>query len=171
MPFTLREPLRTTLDLTLTQHVPLTLQWSVRYRCSKDANRIRPFPEQVQLLPSLGGQDPYQAFHLSLWVSESNNTLEPVCPERCARPESYVPTSVYDVVLGMRQALRARVCRTAVRDRPALGGRHKNVTLACPPGSIHTATTNRECSFYPRWTAGVFSLTLFNFFCDRQDTW
>ena len=74
MPFTLREPLRTTLDLTPTQHVPLTLQWSVRYRCSKDANRIRPFPEQVQLLPSLGGQDPYQAFHLSLWVSESNNT-------------------------------------------------------------------------------------------------
>jgi len=104
-------------------------------------------------------------------VRKQQHTLGPVCPGRYTRPESYVPASVYDVGLGMRQALRARVCKTAVRDRPARGGRHKNVMLPCPPGSIHAATTNRECSFYPRWTAEVFSLTLFNFFCDRQDTW
>ena len=40
---------------------------------------------------------------------------------------------MYDVGLGMRQALRARVCRTAVRDRPARGCRYRDVTLASPP--------------------------------------
>ncbi|MEE2790726.1 MAG: hypothetical protein VX453_03760, partial [Acidobacteriota bacterium] len=73
-------------------------------------------------------------------------------------------TSVYDVGLGMRQALRARVCRTAVRDRPARGCRCRDVTLASPPISI----IQRQRTVSAHFAHAGLLLTLFNL-CDRQD--